>query len=166
MIYYAAVSQTSEDNRLIFRKKRIRIERNGLYVWGIVDISFTGSFLRGFDVRALIALSGYLSHIVAPSPAQDGALTTYSTSRRYQYCSFHSFNFIKFARYSVYAELYRRLFKTALSFPLGPRAPILIPGIHGLSRRRRWTFEHRPFINFLAFYPRPISYPRPRAFGS
>lgn len=68
VIYYAALSRTSEDNRLIFREKRIRAERNGLYVWGIVDISFATSFLRGFDVRALIAPLRYLSRVMAPAP--------------------------------------------------------------------------------------------------
>lgn len=32
VIYYAALSETFEDNRLIFREKRMRVGRNGVYV--------------------------------------------------------------------------------------------------------------------------------------
>lgn len=62
-----------------------------------------------------------------------------STSRRYQYCSFQSLNwlnFIKFARYRAFAGLYRGSLKLHYRF-LSVRSPILIPGIRGLSRRRR-----------------------------
>lgn len=65
MIYYAALAQTSEDNRLIFREKRIGVEKNGLYVWGIVDTSFRAIISQYFRRKSINRTVEILSSRIA-----------------------------------------------------------------------------------------------------